>query len=136
MFAAPRKPERQSRQGQKPARQSIRFFWIETRSYGSEKEYLGAGSCHGTLLNAYWQDSAQAAGTGRKVEATAERLAQAAGTGRKAGPLVERLAPAVVPRLQAPQVSVDPPAEPQLRPSGFWAEFFGLLAKSIALFDL
>jgi hypothetical protein len=76
-----------------------------------------------------------AAVTGRKVGPLVERLARVAATGREVGPLVERSAQAAGPRLQAHQV-FDPPAEPQLRPSGFWVEFFELLAKSTALFDL
>ena len=106
---------------------------------------MGAGSCHGTLLKAYLQDweRAPAAATGRKVEPKAERLAQPAATGRKVGPMAERLVPPaerlvpVAGRLQpGRQVSVDPPAEPRLQPSGFWVEFFELPATSTALFGL
>jgi hypothetical protein len=91
----------------------------------------------GTLLRAYWQGSErvpEAATVGK-----AEHLAPAAATGQEAGrsPLVaERLAPVAGRLLRARRVSVDPPAEPQLRPSGFWVEFFELLARSTALFGL
>jgi hypothetical protein len=95
----------------------------------------------GTLLRAYWQgwERVPEAATVGKVEGRAEHLAPAAATGQTAerSPLVaEHLAPVAVRLLRARRVSVDPPGEPQLRPSGFWVEFFELLARSTALFGL
>src|SRR4029079_13812813 len=104
---APRSPERQ-----KPARRSIHDFWRETGSYAAHEAYWGAGSCHGTLLTGHRPDSVRGAATGQLVV-----------------PPVGRPAPAAGRPLRAPQVFAGPPAEPQLRPSGFWAESFELLAR-------
>jgi hypothetical protein len=60
----------------------------------------------------------------------------AAETGPTVGLAFGYSAPAAGCPTRAPQVFADPPAEPQLRLSDFWAQSFRLPARSIALFGL